>query len=122
MKNKNSNLKAEKTSIKHKRSLAKVRRIIDILIAKLEKSIDDKSIIKELPEHWGEKENVVSILTKLTSLLVKVIPLEREFDDSDVEVRPKISAEDKEIIRRYFERLQRKKTNYKAGLDSSDKY
>ena len=100
--------------MQHKRSLAKIRKLVNYLIVKLEEILNSSDAIEELPAEWkhiwGEKENAVSALTKLTSLLVKVIPAEREILDIEnenskiSEIKNNLSDEDKEIIQRYFER------------------
>jgi len=98
----------------HKRSLARIRKLVLFLIEKLEEALASEGVIDELPAEWkyiwGDKENAVSALTKLTGLLVKIIPMERQLLDlSDSEAmedasKATLSDEDKEIIRRYFAR------------------
>ena len=91
--------------------LARIRKIINLIINVLEDNIENfsnsNSILesnKELINFLiGSKDNVVSIITKLTNLLVKVIPLEEK-------ILPKISNDDKiseddiEILKRYIDR------------------
>lgn len=98
----------EKISIN---DLVKLRKMIFLIIDILENNInhfsdldnmDDKNkkLIKFL---IGERENVVSILTKLINSLVKVIPLEEKIlpkSNND----NKISEEDIDILKRYIDR------------------
>ena len=108
----------KKTIQSHKEDLDLTRKIIVSLIVKLENIINDNAYNKENFEEWkylwGEKESVVSILTKLTSLLVKVVPVERKLLDSDKAEKPNqtsgriINSDDKEIIKRYIQKLNNK--------------
>lgn len=101
----------------HKEDLDLTRKIIVSLIVKLENIVNDKAYNKEnfdeLKYLWGEKESVVSILTKLTTLLVKVVPVERKLLDSDKTEKTNqtsgriINSDDKEIIKRYIEKLNK---------------
>ena len=106
-----------KTIKSHKEDLDLTRKIIVSLIVKLENIVNDKAYNKEnfdeLKYLWGEKESVVSILTKLTTLLVKVVPVERKLLDSDKTEKTDqtsgiiIKTHDKEIIRRYIKKLNK---------------
>lgn len=92
--------------------LAKIRKIINLIINILENSIDDfsnniydsgenKDLIKFL---IGSKDNVVSIITKLTNLLIKVIPLEEKINQSKLSDDEKLTNDDMEILLNYIER------------------
>ncbi|MDA0780983.1 MAG: hypothetical protein PQ612_01365 [Rickettsiales bacterium] len=93
----------------HKEGLGKTRKIIVNLIARLERDIEiaDGDCTGGHSYIWGDKDNAVSLLTKLTGLLVKVVPLEKQLLDSDKadnktsELRV-INSDDKEIIRRFL--------------------
>lgn len=98
----------EKISIN---DLARLRKIIFLIVDILEnninnfsnfESMDDKNkkLIKFL---IGERENVVSILTKLINSLVKVIPLEEKILPKNSN-NDKISEDDIEILKRYIDR------------------
>lgn len=101
----------------HKEDLELTRKIIVSLIIRLENIINDKSSNKENFDEWkhlwGEKENVVSLLTKLTSLLVKVVPVEIKLLDSyksekNTQISGRIiNSDDKEIIKRYIQKLNK---------------
>lgn len=98
----------EKISIN---DLARLRKIIFLIVDILENNINNFSNFEDVDDKnkklikflIGEKENVVSILTKLINSLVKVIPLEEKIlpkignDD-------KISEDDIEILKRYIDR------------------
>lgn len=98
----------EKISIN---DLARLRKIIFLIVDILENNINNFSNFEDVDDKnkklikflIGEKENVVSILTKLINSLVKVIPLEEK-------ILPKISNDDKiseddiEILKRYIDR------------------
>jgi len=111
-------MRKDKTLLKqHKQNLSDTRKLINFLMVRLEKLIDSKEFTEELQMEWkyiwGEKENVVSVLTKLTGLLVKVIPIEQQIVDSEnIDVSEKkqkgvLTKNDKEIIRRYVERQKK---------------
>lgn len=94
--------------------LARIRKIINLIINVLEDNIknfsDSNSILegnKELINFLiGSKDNVVSIITKLTNLLVKVIPLEEKINNSDNNIKDdeKLTNEDIEILERYIDK------------------
>lgn len=94
------------------------RNFVQNLIYKLEK---DTNSINEItnennivqPEWkyiWGEKENTVSILVKLTGLIAKIAPLEQQLLDkidlivnsSDTKSTSLVNLQDKEIIKRFL--------------------
>lgn len=93
--------------------LAKIRKIINLIINILENNInnfsneggvdeENKELINFL---IGSKDNVVSIITKLTNLLVKLIPLEEKiaFTDNN-ECDEKLNNEDIEILEKYIDK------------------
>ena len=94
--------------------LARIRKIINLIINVLEDNIknfsNSNSILesnKELINFLiGRKDNVVSIITKLTNLLVKVIPLEEKINNSDNNIKDdeKLTNEDIEILERYIDK------------------
>ena len=94
--------------------LARIRKIINLIINVLEDNIENfsnsNSILesnKELINFLiGSKDNVVSIITKLTNLLVKVIPLEEKINNSDNNIKDdeKLTNEDIEILERYIDK------------------
>lgn len=92
--------------------LARLRKIIFLIVDILENNINnfstnentgekDKKLINFL---MGEKENVVSILTKLINSLIKVIPLEEKFSPTSDEKNEKLSDDDMEILKRYIDK------------------
>lgn len=98
----------EKISIN---DLVKLRKMIFLIIDILENNINHFSDLDDIDDKnkklikflIGERENVVSILTKLINSLVKVIPLEEKIlpkSNND----NKISEEDIEILKRYIDR------------------
>ena len=98
----------EKISIN---DLVKLRKMIFLIIDILENNINHFSDLDDIDDKnkklikflIGERENVVSILTKLINSLVKVIPLEEKIlpkSNND----NKISEEDAEILKRYIDR------------------
>ncbi len=98
----------EKISIN---DLVKLRKMIFLIIDILENNINHFSDLDDMDDKnkklikflIGERENVVSILTKLINSLVKVIPLEEKIlpkSNND----NKISEEDVEILKRYIDR------------------
>lgn len=60
---------------------------------------------------WGEKENAVSLLVKLSGLLFKILPLEQQLytgktlsPESMGEESMPLATEDKAILERYLEK------------------
>lgn len=93
--------------------LAKIRKIINLIINVLEDSINDYSNNNALTEEnkdlinflIGSRDNVVSIITKLTNLLVKVIPLEEKINNEEnVEDNEKLTNDDIEILKEYIDK------------------
>ena len=92
--------------------LARIRKIINLIINILEKNINDFSknnIISEENKELigfliGNKDNVVSIVTKLTNLLTKVIPLEEKMGINNTIQEEKLTNDDTEMIKRYIEK------------------
>jgi hypothetical protein len=103
----------------HRQNLAKTRSLITCLIGQLDYVINEKKFEKEFINDWkyiwGEKENAVSVLTKLTGLLLKVVPIEQELENIKITKNPDkpkggvLTDDDKEIIRRYVARQSSKK-------------
>lgn len=93
--------------------LARIRKIINLIINVLEDSINDYSNNNTLTEEnkdlinflIGSRDNVVSIITKLTNLLVKVIPLEEKINNEEnVEDNEKLTNDDIEILKEYIDK------------------
>lgn len=93
--------------------LARIRKIINLIINVLEQSINDYSNNNTLTEEnkdlinflIGSRDNVVSIITKLTNLLVKVIPLEEKINNEEnVEDNEKLTNDDIEILKEYIDK------------------
>lgn len=93
--------------------LARIRKIINLIINVLEDSINDYSHNNTITEEnkelinflIGSKDNVVSIITKLTNLLIKVIPLEEKINNNEnIEENEKLTNEDIEILERYIDK------------------
>lgn len=104
----------------HKKSLKLTRVIIVSLISKLDNTVANGSFNETLGEDgnflWGEKDNVISVLVKLTGLLVKVVPMEKELLDSEKteenngkssNVGRIINSDDKKIIKSYISKLNK---------------
>lgn len=98
----------EKISIN---DLARLRKIIFLIIDILENNINNFSNFEDVDDKnkklikflIGERENVVSILTKLINSLVKVIPLEEKIMPNNCN-NDKVSENDIEILKRYIDR------------------
>jgi len=101
--------------------LRKTRKIVTSIIQHLDRKIINPVIVKgkledseELMKHIslliGSKENIASVLTKLTNLLIKIIPLENKTleqnQDEEMESENhRIPNEDMEIILRYIDKI-----------------
>lgn len=94
----------------HLRDLKIAREFITDLITQLDLIVNSNCIndemISEWKYIWGDKENAVSALTKLVSLLIKIIPIENDLAgrSSSSKSMDEISKEDDEIIERYIMR------------------
>jgi hypothetical protein len=113
--------------IQHKSVLAKARSLIATLLNKLEEEINslelpqDESLKKaNRTAWWGDKESASSILTRLTTILLKLIPLEQEIarldltkadlmEMDEVLTKTKLPEEDVEIIERYVQKYNESK-------------
>lgn len=93
--------------------LARIRKIINLIINVLEDSINDYSNNNALTKEnkdlinflIGSRDNVVSIITKLTNLLVKVIPLEEKINNEEnIEDNEKLTNDDIEILKEYIDK------------------
>ena len=102
----------EKTVFEYRDSLEKTRKIIVNLVTKLEDIVENYDDTNSLSHVWGDKENVVSSLAKLTGLLVKVVPMEKQLLDSISDegktsnVERIINSDDKEIIKRFIKKYK----------------
>ncbi len=95
--------------------LLKIRRIIKTIITLLEKNIQkiengeefeiDENQKKLFDFLIGSKDNVLSTITKLTNLLIKVAPLD---EDEEVTKVAKLEQEDLEILERYIKKYSEK--------------
>lgn len=93
--------------------LVRIRKIINLIIGILESNINDysKNNISEENKELinfliGTKDNVVSIIGKLTNLLVKLIPLEEKINSSNVSIvdNERLTEDDVEILKNYIEK------------------
>lgn len=105
----------------HKSILAKARRLLEDLLDKLEREINSPGANTHT-FIFGEKESASTIVVKLTTILLKLIPLEQEIARADLtkadileleelSIKTKIPEEDLEIIERYVERYNENKDN-----------
>lgn len=96
----------------HRQNLADTRVLITLLIDCVKQQLVAPAMQGMiLPEErysalWGDKENAVSLLVKLTGLLVKIIPLERELASGEAEAELALSEDDDAILARYAERVR----------------
>ena len=110
----------------HKDILSKSRKLIGKMLEKLDSEIQDfeskdKSKDKDFQKFWwGDKESASSILTRLTSLLLKLIPLEQDIakldltktdiaELEDIIEKTKLPQDDLDIINRFAERVKDEK-------------
>ena len=94
--------------------LTRLRKLIVAVVKVLEESINDFSKNNTISENnkdfidflFGKKCDIVSIITKLTNTLIKVIPIEEKIltlENNDKE-QEKLSDDDIEMIRRYIKK------------------
>lgn len=92
--------------------LTRIRKLIVAVVKVLEESINEFSKNSVLSDEnknfisflFGDKYDIVSIITKLTNTLIKVIPLEEKISISSNSEDEKLSNEDIEILRRYIKK------------------
>ncbi|MDR3289978.1 MAG: hypothetical protein LBT02_01710 [Rickettsiales bacterium] len=92
-----------------KNDLTKVRKIITLIVNILENKVnnyDDDSNTKFIKFIIGGKENMVSTVSKLTNLLIKIIPLEEKFNDKE-EVGKNLSNDDMKIVLNYIKKREK---------------
>lgn len=103
--------------------LTRMRKLIAAVVKILEESVNNFSNDNMISEKnkelidflFGKKCDIVSIITKLTNTLIKVIPIEEKIsniENSDED--EKLSDDDIDIIRRYI-----KKCNFKFNKNNN---
>lgn len=83
----------------HKKAVSKARQMTVKLIVILDECIKKESFDNNFL--WGEKETAVSVLTKLTQNLIKLIEIEREVKLKKPQDSSGLSPEEIEILKRY---------------------
>lgn len=85
--------------------LFRVRLMANILLSRLEKQLEkgEDADAECFARWWGERENALSILTKITQILTKTIPLEKLAEDDSIKEQP-ITDEEIAIFERYMKR------------------
>ncbi len=88
------------------KDIEKVREMTRYLIERLEEGIVNNDFLtsKEDKTFWGDKENALSLLTKLTQILIKIPPIDDEDDSSNQEI---INENDMEILKQYVEKCNK---------------
>jgi len=94
--------------------LQKTRNLISYLLSKLEQDLSspDDFDLEKNKFLWGEKENAVSLLTKLTQMMIKIMPDEKE---KKIAAKEQISEEDMVILKEYVERYFENKAGAKSA-------
>lgn len=109
-KQKNKNL----SSTRHAESVFKLLKFVEEMIHELESHMQNNSEEEGLQKRWkhvfGDKENIISVLIKLTGILVKIIPMEQDImkvinKDNESKIND-LSEEDVEIIKRYLQKVK----------------
>lgn len=105
-------LTRQQMTVKHKKNLARLRRMTCALIEDMEEVLISGGMVDENSQYkwkymWGDKENVASALTKLTTLLTKIIPMEQEMVDYQnmSDSNNSLSDDDALIMKYYFEKI-----------------
>jgi len=84
--------------------LRRARRMVSSLLLKLEDNLLNPSEDEDLKTWWGDKENALSVLTKITQVLLKVIPAEQEILNGNGKEAENVSTDDMEILEQYVRR------------------
>lgn len=97
------------TDVPSVEDVIRARRIVSHILERLENGMSNTELVtsKEDKFLWGEKDNVISILGKLTQMMLKLIPAEQQIIDdyADEQVDQKeISSEDMDILQRFISR------------------
>lgn len=83
--------------------LVRLHRIVNQLLSFLEKSLEEGPPFDGVEEIFGAKENVMSVITKLSQILLKIAPLiENQAEENNVDLA--ISEEEQEIVEQFIER------------------
>lgn len=97
------------TDVPNVEDVIRARRIVSHILERLENGMSSTELVtsKEDKFLWGEKDNVISILGKLTQMMLKLIPAEQQIieDYASEELdRKEISSEDMDILQRFISR------------------
>lgn len=94
-----------------KKDLKSSRIFINKMIKRLEVTLDegrlDEISEEEWKKIWGGKENILSSLAQLTSMLTKIIPLEHKLTDSEISAPDEqedenLNENEKEILENFI--------------------
>ncbi len=77
-------------------------RIVNRLLFLLEERLEGSPPFDGIEDVFGSRENVMSVITKLTQILMKITPLLHEEDAEDASFP--ISEDDQKIVERFIER------------------
>jgi uncharacterized membrane protein len=119
-----SNEKTQKNNENKKieiEDLKKIRRIVSSIIFHIDEKFinpvvmeqklsNNKEFMDEIRLLIGNKDNITSVIVKLSNLIIKIIPIEQrtaEIESSFVhdEENDRVDVEDMKIILRYIERI-----------------
>ena len=85
----------------------RARRIVSVILSRLEDGLTSAEFISSEQDQflWGDKDNAITILSKLTKMLLDLIPASQQFDDEDKNTSQEdITVEDIEILQRLMGR------------------
>ncbi len=77
-------------------------RIVNRLLFLLEERLEGSPPFDGIEDVFGSRENVISVITKLTQILMKITPLLYEEDAGDASFP--ILEDDQKIVERFIER------------------
>ncbi len=106
---KNSDSLTSQNALHHSQSalLLRLRELIEYMVSRLEDYVLAEDLhLEDRKAYLGERETVLSALTKLSQILFKHMPMERELDalkQQEQQLHTTLSQEDMEIIRQFLE-------------------
>ncbi len=104
VKAKNSSLSGDILSKMHEEDIIRAHRLVSLMLKELEGHVSNFQLEK-FEEMFGQKETAVNVLNKLSTMLLKFIPVEQEMMvGSAEEDTQEISKQDAELLEQYIAR------------------
>lgn len=100
-------------SVDCREDIARIHRMIHLLLSKLEHHINDpQACDEEEIAHLWNKESDLSVLLKLSQILFKLIPVEQELSSEEGSEEHSLSQDDITILEQYVARCIKEGRTY----------